>query len=376
MQWKLGGEGTKEKIAAARREAETLKEKIRAKRDQLADTSLRAMANEIDGLPRIMMRPRRTLRGHLAKIYAMHWSTDKRHLVSASQDGKLIVWDAYTTNKVHAIPLRSSWVMTCAYSPSGNFVACGGLDNICSVYNLRGREGAAGGGTVKVARELSAHTGYLSCCRFLNDRQILTSSGDMTCMMWDVDAGVRIMEFNDHTGDVMSYVLLSSISTGPGELGLLSLGTNQNIFVSGACDATAKVWDIRTGKAVQTFVGHESDINAVQFFPSGDAFATGSDDASCRLFDLRADRELNQILFAGYDDFNCNVWDTLKGERVGVLAGHENRVSCLGVSADGMALCTGSWDSVLKRWFLMVRSSLEGIVVYNSPSPEDLSVRR
>jgi len=56
-----------------------------------------------------------------------------RNLVSASQDGKLIVWDGYTTNKVHAIPLRSSWVMTCAYAPSGNYVACGGLDNICSV---------------------------------------------------------------------------------------------------------------------------------------------------------------------------------------------------------------------------------------------------
>ena len=36
------------------------------------------------------MRTRRTLRGHLAKIYAMHWSTDSRNLVSASQDGKLI----------------------------------------------------------------------------------------------------------------------------------------------------------------------------------------------------------------------------------------------------------------------------------------------
>lgn len=44
----------------------------------------------------------------------------------------------------------------------------------------------------------------------------------------------------------------------------LSLEPNQNLFVSGACDATAKVWDIRTGKAVQTFIGHESDINAVQ----------------------------------------------------------------------------------------------------------------
>lgn len=156
------------------------------------------MAHEIEALPRITMRPRKTLKGHLAKIYAMHWAQDKRHLVSASQDGKLIVWDAYTTNKVHAIPLRSSWVMTCAYAPSGNYVACGGLDNICSIYSLRSREGS-----VKVARELSAHTGYLSCCRFLNDRQILTSSGDMTCMLWDVDAGVRVLEFNDHTGDVM-----------------------------------------------------------------------------------------------------------------------------------------------------------------------------
>ena len=110
------------------------------------------------------------------------------------------------------------------------------------------------------------------------------------------------------------------------------------------------------------------------FFPNGDAFATGSDDASCRLFDIRADRELNsfthdnilcgitsvafsisgRVLFGGYDDWTCNVWDTLKGERVGVLTGHENRVSCLGVSADGMALCTGSWDSTLRvRVFLM-----------------------
>jgi WD40 repeat protein len=111
-----------------------------------------------------------------------------------------------------------------------------------------------------------------------------------------------------------------------------------------------------------------------RFFPNGDAFATGSDDASCRLFDIRADRELNtfthdnilcgitsvafsisgRILFGGYDDWTCNVWDTLKGERVGVLTGHENRVSCLGVSIDGMALCTGSWDSTLRVCLIFI----------------------
>ena len=306
MSTDMSGEQMQAKIAAARRDAEGLKDKIKRKKDELADTSCKASEDHptvaqatqeprlfnlkgrvpadmstvrsvaqsnADALPRIGMKSRKVLKGHLAKIYAMHWSTDRRHLVSASQDGKLIIWDAYTTNKVHAIPLRSSWVMTCAYAPSGNYVACGGLDNICSVYNLSSREGPT-----RVARELSGHSGYLSCCRFINDRRILTSSGDMTCMLWDVESGSKVTEFADHLGDVMS------ISINP---------TNQNVFVSGACDAFAKLWDIRTGKAVQTFAGHESDINAVQFFPDGQAFGTGSDDATCRLFDIRADRELN-----------------------------------------------------------------------------------
>lgn len=33
-----------------------------------------------------------------------------------------------------------------------------------------------------------------------------------------------------------------------------------------------------------------------------------------------------------------------------MLAGHDNRVSCLGVTEDGVAVCTGSWDSFLKIW--------------------------
>ncbi|XP_065189764.1 guanine nucleotide-binding protein subunit beta-1 [Sycon ciliatum] len=332
-----------------RQEAEALKNQIKDARKAASDTTLLQVANDIEGVGRIQPRNRKTLRGHLAKIYAMHWAKDSRYLVSASQDGKLIVWDGHTTNKVHAIPLRSSWVMTCAYAPSGNFVACGGLDNICSIYSLKTREG-----NVRVSRELPGHTGYLSCCRFLDDQRILTSSGDMNCCLWDIETGQSTTSFQGHTGDVMS----------------ISLAPDQNTFISGACDSAAKLWDIRSGNCAQTFTGHESDINAVAFFPNGHAIATGSDDATCRLFDIRADQELityahdniicgitsvafsrsGRLLFAGYDDFNCNIWDTLRGERVGVLAGHDNRVSCLGVTEDGLAVCTGSWDSFLKIW--------------------------
>jgi guanine nucleotide-binding protein G(I)/G(S)/G(T) subunit beta-1 len=117
----------------------------------------------------------------------------------------------------------------------------------------------------QVKRELSSHTGYLSCCRFINSGgdKILTSSGDMTCMLWDTERGDEINTFNDHNGDVMS------VATQPGS-------SQPNIFVSGACDAYAKVWDINTPASVRTFSGHESDINAVAFFPDGMSFGTGA----------------------------------------------------------------------------------------------------
>lgn len=71
---------------------------------------------------------------------------------------------------------------------------------------------------------------------------------------------------------------------------------------------------MRTGQCVQVFQCHDSDVNSVRFFPSGDAFATGSDDATIRLFDLRADREVcvykkDSVIFP------CNAVDfSLSGE--------------------------------------------------------------
>ena len=177
-----------------RQEAEQLKDQIGDARKACADATLSQITNT-DPVGRVQTRTRRTLRGRLAKIYAMHWGTDSRLLVSASQDGKLIIWDSYTTNKVHAIPLRSSRVMTCAYGPSGNYVACGGLHNICSIYNLKTREGNA-----RVNRELAGHTGYLSCCGFLDDNQIVTGSGDTTCALWDIETGQQTTTFTDTPG--------------------------------------------------------------------------------------------------------------------------------------------------------------------------------
>jgi len=246
--------------------------------------------------------------------------------------------------------LKSSWVMSCAYSASNNFVASGGLDNICSVFKLGPKDE-----DVKIFRELSGHTGYLSCCRFIEDKQMVTGSTDTTCILWDIENAVKDVTFEEHVGEVMSLSYL------PGS----------NVFISGACDGMAKLWDKNSGKCVQSFMSHESpaEINAIQFVPNGHSFVIGSDDGTCRLFDIRSDSELmvyaeekNQIsissvafsrsaryLFAGCGN-NCLVFDTLSGDSLWKFEGHTDRVSCIGVNFDGTALCTGSWDNSLRIW--------------------------
>ncbi|EDL26314.1 guanine nucleotide binding protein, beta 5, isoform CRA_e [Mus musculus] len=239
-----------ETLASLKSEAESLKGKLEEERAKLHDVELHQVAERVEALGQFVMKTRRTLKGHGNKVLCMDWCKDKRRIVSSSQDGKVIVWDSFTTNKEHAVTMPCTWVMACAYAPSGCAIACGGLDNKCSVYPLTFDKNE---NMAAKKKSVAMHTNYLSACSFTNsDMQILTASGDGTCALWDVESG--------------------------------------------------------------------------QFSLSG------------------------RLLFAGYNDYTINVWDVLKGSRVSILFGHENRVSTLRVSPDGTAFCSGSWDHTLRVW--------------------------
>eukprot|EP01036_Dinobryon_divergens_P027872 gene27872-36721_t len=306
-----------------------------------------------------ILKTKRILKGHLGKVYALHWSSSSTELVSASQDGKLIVWDAMNNVALHTIPLRSSWVLTCAFEPSRrNLVACGGLDNLCSIYQIQ-----EASSNQRIHRELAAHEGYLSCCRFIDENFILTSSGDHSCMLWDIEAGVSKQTFAEHESDVMCIAVQPDV--------------NPNLFVSGSCDRSIKLWDIRSGACTATLRGHEDDVNAVCLLADMQSLGSGSDDSTSSsnrgspppaVTSVCFSRS-GRVLFAGYEDAQCLGWDVLtvnssptanpssgststglSCKPVYRLTGHEGRVSCLAVAPNGDALCTGSWDSTLRIW--------------------------
>ncbi|KAJ9135528.1 hypothetical protein P3X46_032705 [Hevea brasiliensis] len=365
----------KARHVAATETVNSLRERLKQKRLLLLDTDVAGYARA-QGKSQVSFGATdlvccRTLQGHTGKVYSLDWTPEKNRIVSASQDGRLIVWNALTSQKTHAIKLPCAWVMTCAFSPTGQSVACGGLDSVCSIFNLNSPTDKDG--NLPVSKMLSGHKGYVSSCQYVpdEDTHLITSSGDQTCILWDITTGLRTSVFggefqSGHTADVLRYI---SVSIN---------GSNSRMFVSGSCDSTARLWDTRVAsRAVRTFHGHEGDVNAVKFFPDGNRFGTGSDDGTCRLFDIRTGHQLQvyyqqrsdnevphvtsiafsisgRLLFAGYSNGDCYVWDTLLAQVVLNLGSlqnsHESRISCLGLSADGSALCTGSYDTNLKIW--------------------------
>jgi len=336
-------------------QAATLKQNIlnvqQAKRDQSLSQPLKSSLRSL--------KLRRTLKGHFGKITALHWAPDAQ-VVSASQDGNVLLWNAQSGHKMASIQLKSAYVMAVGMEQTKQqLIACGGLDNLCTVYKLDGTS----------VVEMAAHDGFLSCCRFTSPHHMVTSSGDSTLLYWDLHRPEPVTKFAEHTADVMFFSLLPQSSN--------------SVFCSCSVDRSLKLWDRRAGSASQlTLVEvHQSDVNAVECLPHGNGIvATASADNTLGLWDLRQscnqlarfgtphvqnDMEMPQdgftsiavsasgrLVVGGHASGTVVGYDTLQGATPALCFtnAHERSVSCVGMSPESDALMSGSWDAVLKVW--------------------------
>jgi len=394
------------RINKARLETRQLYTQIDKVKTKIQDTTLLESAKQIPPISKnsINLKPLQNLKGHNNKIADMKWSNDSKSILSASQDGFLIIWDPTTGLKLNAVQLDSQWVLSCAYSPSGQLVASAGLTNNCTIYRISSNLQDEFAFQQRIVSIFKGHTCGITACDFINDEEILTASGDMTCALWDINKGKKVDEFSDHLGDVLCMDINRSSNN------------NSKQFVSGASDGYARIWDTRNSKLQQSFFVSSSDVTSVKFFKDGNSIVTGSDDGIIRLFDLRADCELAQyslpraiqemnrskqnqtflspttpqynsslnqspfvnsrsstsinnslnsaidnsgvtsldfsssgrLMYSCYTDHGCIIWDLLKGEIVGKLEGHNNRVSHVSSAPNGLAVATASWDTTMR----------------------------
>ena len=96
------------------------------------------------------------------------------------------------------------------------------------------------------------------------------------------------------------------------------------LLASGSWDATIRLWDTATGALQQTLDGHSDFVRSVAFSPDGRLLASSSDDATVRL------------------------WDTATGALQQTLEGQKDSVWSVAFSPDGRLLASSSND--IRLW--------------------------
>jgi len=264
-----------------------------------------------------------------------------------SQDGRLRIFDLPTSHTgkskksqlikpVTDIPLRSSWVMSCAISPNEEVTCCGGLDNIVSLFSVK--DG-------KLIGELGSHSGYVSATDFPTNDTLVSSSGDQTVRYWDLGPAKCVTRvYESHTGDCMA---------------VRSSPFDRNMVLSTGTDSAVCLIDLRLERCVEKFDNiHESDINGIDWV-SPSLFATAADSKFVSVFDLKAKKELMKYdmgagltsvcasrsgsqLFVGSDDHSLFGIDLLTSE-IKVVMKADNRCTTV--------VTCGPWQSILLAGF-------------------------
>jgi WD40 repeat protein len=108
--------------------------------------------------------------------------------------------------------------------------------------------------------------------------------------------------------------------------GRFSADAAGSLVITGSQDATAIIWDTRSGKPLRTLKGHTAPVTSVAFSPDSTRALTGSRDNTAKL------------------------WDAKTGKEILSLPGHTQEVTSVSFSPDGLNVLTSSRDGTAIIW--------------------------
>ncbi|GAB2210521.1 hypothetical protein Droror1_Dr00015788 [Drosera rotundifolia] len=273
----------------------------------------------------------------------------------------------------------------CPVTPDGFFLISASKD---STPMLRNGETGDWIGTFE------GHKGAVwSCCLDTNALRAATGSADFSAKVWDAITGdelhsfehkhiVRACAFSEDThllltGGVEKVLRIYDLNRpdaipreldkSPGSVRTVTwLHRDQTILGTCTDIGGVRLWDVRSGKIVQTLETNSSvtsaevsrdgryittaDGTSVKFWDANNFSLVKSYEMPCIVESASLEPKYRDKFIAGGEDMWVRVFDFHTGEEIACNKGHHGPVHCIRFSPGGESYASGSEDGTIRIW--------------------------
>lgn len=240
-----------------------------------------------------------TLTGHEQDVKAIASIPTNNELVSVLRDGTTRVWENVNTTQNDPIIIFNSPTKSFLNSVTylNELVASGGQDSMIYLRELHGDD----------EYQLIGHQGNV-CSLSYSHGELISSSWDCTAIVWNLEEFIPKIILTGHESSVWDCKVLGNdqyltcgadktirlwqgkfeIKQFIGHLDVirkLLILPDGKQFLSCSNDGSIKLWDLQSGKNLQTFYKHESFVYDLALLPDG-KFASTGEDRTVRVWDL------------------------------------------------------------------------------------------
>lgn len=280
-----------------------------------------------------------------AVVTGVAMTPDGRTVAAATDDHRVLVWDAVTGELKTTFEGHADWVRSLAFSHDGQILASGAADRCLCLWHVQDKRRLI---------ELPACQGAIAAVSFHPNNQQVAVVG-FSKGLWIVNTSTA--QVNQQLVCPCSDVRTVAFSRDGARMAVA--GRNGKI----------RVWNVNSGAQEYTVETDGRRIRGLAFSPDGRTLAAAGMGQDIHLFDAvngqtkwtLATRPAkvftlvflnDQRLATGGSDNRIVVWDLDSRQAVTQLVGHTGTIAALCGNAAGDVLVSGSYDTTLRIWNL------------------------